>query len=149
MRVSAATADVNKSVNFLDPESPELHTLADHVVHNSETPGYELHESAGSKVGSCFVAANGERIPNRGEAKLRMKAGNIPIQSTFQVSKISKPLWSVGKLCDAGYKLESTKDAATIMNAASGKKIGNFKRSQGRYVGSLQLKNPTFLRQAK
>ena len=124
---------------------------ADHVVDQAEAPGYQLHESAGSKSGSCFIAANGERIPNRGEVKLEMKAGTIRINSTFQISKISKPLWSVGKLCDAGYKVEFNKDVAIVTHAASGKRICDFKRSQGLYVGAFQLKNPqaaSFPRQA-
>ena len=150
-------------VNILESESPEIHALssqeyssfnvvldsgaADHVVDISETPGCQLQESAGSKAGACFIAANGDRIPNRGEVNLEMRSGNIPIKSTFQISKISKPLWSVGKLCDAGFKVEFGKSAATVTHEKSGKKIGEFKRSQGLHVGALQLRNPTFPRQ--
>ena len=151
-------------LNILESENPEIHALsnqeygsfnvvldsgaADHVVDISETPGYQLQESAGSKAGSCFIAANGERIPNRGEVNLEMRSGDIPIKSTFQVSKISKPLWSVGKLCDAGFKVEFGKSAAIVTHEKSGKKIGDFARHQGLYVGSLQLRNPSFPRQA-
>ena len=77
-----------------------------------------------------------------------MKSGSVPLKSTFQISKISKPLWSVGKLCDAGFKVEFGKDAAIVTHEASGNTIGQFKRSQGLYIGSLQLKNPGFIRQA-
>ena len=80
------------------------------MVNSTETPGYNIVESAGSKAGACFVAANRERIPNRGQVELRLRAGKIPINSTFQVSKVSKPLWSVGKLRDAGCKVEFNKD---------------------------------------
>ena len=58
------------------------------VVDNAETPGYKIEDSAGSKAGACFIAGNGERIPNRGQVNLEMKAGSIPLKSTFQVSKI-------------------------------------------------------------
>ena len=137
-------------------ESPEVHVMdnpeyvdfhlvldsgaAEHVVDNVDTPGYEIQESPGSKAGSCFVAANGERIPNRGEVKLDMKAGNVPICSTFQVSKISKPLWSVGKLCDAGYRVEFQKGLATVTHESTGKVVSTFPRQQGLYVGKLQLR---------
>ena len=121
---------------------------ADHVIHRRAAPGYELQESAGSEAGSCFVAANGERILNQGQVTLDMKSGNVPIKSTFQVSKISKPLWSVGKLCDAGYEVEFQRDQAVIRHGASGQAIGSFPRCQGLYVGNLQLRNPTFQRQA-
>ena len=98
------------------------------------------------------MAANGERIPNRGQVNLRLRAGQFPIKYSFQVSKISKPLWSVGKLCDAGYKVEFDKTEAKIIEKSSGKEIGHFPRSHGLYIGKLELRNPaatpTFPRQA-
>ena len=121
---------------------------ADHVVDITGTPGYKLEESIGSKAGSCFIAASGEIISNRGQVNLEMKAGSIPLKSTFQVSKISKPLWSVGKLCDAGLKVEFGKAAAIVSLGASGRKICEFKRENGLYMGAMQLKNPDFIRQA-
>ena len=97
------------------------------------------------------MAANGERIPNRGEVKLDLRAGNVPISSTFQVSRISRPLWSVGKVCDAGYEVTFKKDGASIKHIASGKPVGSFERKQGLYVGQMKLRNPSavFSRQGK
>ena len=157
-----------KMAGLLETEAPEINSLetpeytpfhvvldsgaADHVVNSTETPGYDIVESVGSRAGACFVAANGERIPNRGQVDLRLRAGKFPIKSTFQVSKISKPLWSVGKLCDAGYKVEFDKTEAKIIEKSSGKEIGHFPRSHGLYIGKLELRNPaatpTFPRQA-
>ena len=88
-----------------------------------------------------------ERIPNKGEVTLEMKSGTTPIKSTFQVSQISKPLWSVGKICDAGYTVTFDKGAAVVTHAATGKKA-EFKRNNGPYVAELQLRNPSFVRQA-
>ena len=110
---------------------------------STDTPGYEVVDSPGSKAGSCFVAANGERIPNRGQVNLQMRSGKLPIKSTFQVSKISKPLWSVGKLCDAGFKVEFDKSAATITQISTGKQVGKFPRTHRLYIGRMELKNPT------
>ena len=93
------------------------------------------------------MAANGERIPNRGQANLQTRSGKLPIKSTFQVSKISKPLWSVGKLCDAGLTVQFGKDSAVVSRVSNGKKIGEFKRKNGLYIGNLQLRNPSFPRQ--
>ena len=151
-------------VNILESESPEIHSLssqeyntfnivldsgaADHVVNDSAIPGYKIEDSIGSKAGACFIAANGDRIPNRGQVNLEMKAGNIPLKSTFQVSKISKPLWSVGKLCDAGLKVEFGKAAAIVSHATTCRKICEFKRENGLYMGAMQLKTPGFTRQA-
>ena len=162
------TADVerpcSRGINFLEFGGPELHALsnqeytlfnvvldsgaADHVVDSSKTLGYTVHGSAGSKVGSCFIAANGDRIPTRGQVQLEMESGKIPIKSTFQVSQISKPLWSVGRLCDAGFKVEFFKSVAIVTREAIGTKVGEFPRSQSLYVGALQLRNPTFTRPA-
>ena len=146
---------------LLESESTEIHNLdvpeytpfhvvldsgaADHVVNSTETPGYPILESAGSKAGACFVAANGERIPNRGQVSLRLRAGKIPISSTFQVSKISKPLWSVRKLCDAGFRVEFDKNEAKVTKVSTGKVVGSFPRSQGLYIGKMELKNPSTL----
>ena len=110
-KVRRASTQKDLCVNILESENPEIHVMesrdympfdvvldpgaADHVVDNADTPGYTIHESPGSKAGSCFIAANGERIPNKGEVRLEMKSGQIQITSTFQVSEISKPLWSV------------------------------------------------------
>ena len=150
---------MDRHAGILESESPQINSLttpdytpfsvvldsgaADHVVSATETPGYAIRESPGSKAGSCFIAANGERIPNQGQVRLQMKAGEVPVHSTFQVSKISKPLWSVGKLCDAGYKVEFNRNEATVTHQASGKKIGTFTRHQGLYVGAMMLKNPS------
>ena len=79
---------------------------------------------------------------------MEMKAGSIPLKSTFQVSKISKPLWSVGKLCDAGLKVEFGKTAAIVTHGTTGRKICEFKRENGLYMGAMQLRNPDFIRQA-
>ena len=136
------------SINVVDvPEFTEFPIVldsgaADHVVDSADTPGYALQESWGSKAGACFVAANGERILNKGEVCLNIRAGTVPIQSTFQVSKISRPLWSVGKPCDAGYTVQFHKDHAEIRQVATGKVVGTCERKQGLYIGALQLRNP-------
>ena len=160
--------DENTPAGLLESESPSINTLetpaylpfhvvldsgaADHVVNATETLGYDIEDSPGSKAGACFVAANGERIPNRGQVNLRLRAGNAPIKSTFQASNISKPLWSVGKLCDAGFKVTFDKSAATVIQNSTGKEVGKFPRSHGHYIGKLELKSPTsgqsFARQA-
>ena len=118
----------------------------EHVIDKSDAPEYELRESAGSRAGACFVAANGERIPNQGEVHLQLKLGETPIASTFQVSQISRPLWSVGKICDAGYRVVFQKDGAEVFHVASGAKIGDFARKQGLYVGDFKLRNPSLFK---
>ena len=148
----------DKPAGLLESENPEIHSLdtpeyipfhvvldsgaADHVVNVSATPGHQIEESPGSRAGACFVAANGERIPNRGQVNLRLRSGRTPIKSTFQVSRISKPLWSVGKLCDAGFKVNFDKSEAIIIQSSTGKEVGKFPRSHGLYIGEMELKMP-------
>ena len=54
----------------------------------------------------------------------------------------------VGKLCDAGLKVEFGKSAAIVTHGTTGRKICEFKRENGLYMGAMQLKNPDFIRQA-
>ena len=56
------------------------------------------------------------------------------------MSKISKPLWSVGKLCDAGCNVEFGKDEARVVHAETGKDMGKFQRHKGLYIGNLELR---------
>ena len=120
---------------------------ADHVINPSEAPGYAIKEGVASKAGGCFVAANGEAIANQGELNLELKAGETPINSTFQAAEITKPLWSVSKICQAGYKITFDSQGAVIYHVDSGAAVGKFAFKNGLYVGDMKLKNPAFTRQ--
>ena len=106
-----------------------------------------VEEGAGSKSGGCFVAANGDVIANKGELKLEMRSGDETIRSTFQAAEITKPLWSVSKICQAGYTVVFDKAHATIYHVESGEQVGVFPMTNGLYVGTMKLKNPVFARQ--
>ena len=150
-------------LSLLEESRPELNTVAepeyldlgivldsgaaDHVVNKREAPGYKLRPSTGSKAGACFIAANGDAIPNQGEITVQMQvptsAGtSVPVNSTFQAASISRPLWSVGKICDAGYFVVFDKDHAKIFRIATGAETGMFQRRNGLYVGQTKLRNP-------
>ena len=119
---------------------------ADHVVDRREAAAYELQESPGSKAGACFVAANGDAIANQRQVTLQLQMptskGMVPVQSTFQAARISRPPWSVGKICDAGYQVVFNKGHATILHLATGAEAGKFQRRNGLYIGQMKLKNP-------
>ena len=62
----------------------------DHVMDvESEAPGYEIHESAGSNRGGCFIVGNGERITNDGQAMLNLETGGG--QTSRLRSSVSSP----------------------------------------------------------
>ena len=81
-------------------------------------------------------------MPNKGEVHLHLNSEGNKIFSKFQVASISKPLWSVGRICDAGYEVKFSKDEAHILHAGSGKPVGHFVRKQGLYMRTMKLKNP-------
>ena len=113
---------------------------------------YQVQESEGSRSGSCFLAANGERMPNRGEVHLHLNSGGTEILSKFQVAGILKPLWSVGWICDAGYEVRFNKEGAHILHVGSGKTVGRFERRNCFYMATMKLRNPdspTFGRQGR
>ena len=79
---------------------------SEHVAADTDAPMYKVEESAGSRSGQHFVGVGGHRIANRGKMKLNMRADNgrkgRDVRTTFQVARVTRPLMSVSKICDAG-----------------------------------------------
>ena len=119
----------------------------EHVASRSTAPKYPVAESAGSRAGQHFVAAGGARIPNEGQFKLRLRSGGPAkgegkdIESTFQVAKVTRPLWSVGRICDEGFSINFTQTEAVVKDKL-GKAVCKFHRKGGLYLADLQLKSP-------
>ena len=110
---------------------------------NVNAPGYSVEASEGSKAGKAFIAANGGRIPNKGQMTLSLKTeDNQKINSTFQVCQTNRPLWSVGKICDSGCTVTFDADKATVTKKTTGKLVCTFQRQGGLYVASLRLGKP-------
>ena len=142
----------NSELNVVQSEYSDLDIVldsgaADHVMSPKAATGYKVTEGAGSKSGGCFVAANGDVIANQGELKLEMRSGDEIIHTTFQAADITKPLWSVSKICQAGYTVMFDKAHATIYHVETGEEVGVFPTRNGLYVGTMRLKNRTFARQ--
>ena len=114
----------------------------DHVANDVDAPGYMAAPSKGSKVGQSFVAAGGHRMKNRGEMALSLKSPDgKEIKTTFQVSDVTRPQWSVARICDAGYEVVFKKDGAKVMTP-KGKVICTFTRFGNLYKIRLDLRNP-------
>ena len=111
-----------------------------------DAPGYTVKDSVSSRAGGCFVAANGEPIKNQGELILDLLSGTAPIKTTFQAADITKPLWSVSKICQAGYTVTFDANGAVIRHAATGADVGTFSLRNGFYACDMKLKNPAFTR---
>ena len=90
-----------------------------------------------------FAAANGDPIENRGQMTLNLTTTTgHPIQSVFQVCEVSRPLWSVSKICDAGCSVTFTSKGASVKHDGTGKELCTFERKRGLYVASLPLSKP-------
>ena len=117
----------------------------DNVCHSGDAPGYVIQESLGSKCGQGFLVGNGERVPNIGEVHLSLETLGEDahrLTSTFQVAKVSRPLMSVGRLCDAGMKVEFEKNKASVI-APDGSVACVFERQgSGLYLAKLKLMHP-------
>ena len=91
----------------------------DHVCHSGDALGYIVEASPGSKAGQGFIVGSGARVPNDGQALLSLQAsgknGNI-VSTMFQVAAVSRPLMSVGSLCDNGMDILSKKDRADVLS---------------------------------
>ena len=117
----------------------------DNVCHSGDVPGYVMEQSVGSRAGQGFLVGNGARVPNDGQVHLNLEtsdaAGNN-VTSTFQIAKVSRPLMSVGRLCDNGMDVVFKKDKALVVDQA-GAAVCVFERQEGGlYTSKFKLKRP-------
>ena len=118
----------------------------EHVMDIADAPGYcaFITESAGSRRRHNFIVGNGQKVPNEGQILLNLEAGGDTaklLRSTFQVAEVTRPLMSVGRICDQGYQCLFTQTEARVVDS-EGKTVVEFQRSGGLYVAKLKLKKP-------
>ena len=113
----------------------------DHVADDGDMPGIEVVPSAASIAGKHFMGANGKTIINKGQAAVRMKAPDTGamINSVFQVAQVSRPLYSVSKICDSGCEVTFNNKEGRVLTK-SGKLIATFPRRGGLYVNTFLVK---------
>jgi len=114
-----------------------------HIINADDIPGYMVSPSPASIAGKGFVAADNGRIANEGQADLNLAVGKNKLRSTFQVAEVTRPLWSVGKICDQGFEARFTKTKATILDE-QGREVLSFERRNGLYLAMIQLRNPKY-----
>ena len=99
------------------------------------------------------MVGNGESVPNEGEVLINMDSpngsgGQVPVQTTFQVAEINRPLMSVARICDQGLTCVFSKDGAQVLDGSKNV-VSHFKRENNLYVATMQLGPPEpFRRQA-
>ena len=87
---------------------------------------------------------DGGCIPNLGQMKLNLsdKVINSDVQSIFQIAAVTRPLMSVGKICDEGHTVTFSDVLAVVCNK-QGEEICKFHRNPGGlYVAKLKLRSP-------
>ena len=93
---------------------------------------------------------DGGTIPNLGQKSLNLLDESVGrrLSSVFQIAAVTRPLMSVGKICDEGHEVIFRADMA-VVNDTKGSEIGRFTRSHGGlYLGKMKLRAPTgFIRQ--
>ena len=85
---------------------------------------------------------DGGTIPNLGESMLNLSDQDRDLQSVFQIAAVTRPLMSVGRICDQGHSITFNSIMA-LVHAADGTELCKFERQNGGlYVAKLKLRNP-------
>ena len=117
------------------------------VCHPDDVPGYVLQESPGSRRGQNFVVGDGGKLKNMGQMALNLEAKTgrdsiNMVSSTFQIAKVTRPLMSVGHICDQGLHVVFDK-AKAVVSDKDGVEICVFHRGEsGLYIAKMKLKQP-------
>ena len=120
------------------------------VCHSDDAPGYVIQESPGSRKGQNFIVGDGGKLANQGEKHLNLEApkgdGASMVESKFQIANVTRPLMSVGHICDQGLHVNFTQLFAIVCDSDN-KEVCRFTRSEnGLYICKMSLKKP-FTRQ--
>ena len=86
-------------------------------------------------------------MPNEGQVHLNLEAptgdgDGRAVSSTLQVADLTRPLMSVGQICDNGHRCVFEKDHALVMTPEN-EVLCRFERVDGLYVSKMGLKPPT------
>ena len=115
-----------------------------HVCSVTDCARYRTMESPGSRRGQEFLMGDGGTIPNLGQSQLNLSDSEVglDIQSIFQIAAVTRPLMSVGKICDEGHSIKFDAVMA-IVTAQDGSEICRFHRNlNGLYIAKLKLRSP-------
>ena len=118
----------------------------DHVCHEDDCPGYTTEASPGSSRGQCFIVGDGGELEHMGQRALNMQPmsdGTTDLKSCFHIARATRPLMSVGRICDGGMNVLFT-DKQAIVKDADGSQVCVFERKPGGlYTCKFRLKAPS------
>ena len=103
-------------------------------------PGIPIRETAASRSGMHYTAANNMKIPNLGENKIEgINEEGQDVGMTIQAAKVNKVLASVGRTCEAGNKVVfDDEEGSYIMNKKTGN-ITKLEKRNGAYKFNLMI----------
>ena len=79
---------------------------------------------------------------NCGQKTLNLKSDKAQFSSVLQIAAVTRPLMSVGRICDNDSKVLSEKHQATVFDSF-GSEVCVFQRVPGGlYIAKLELKSP-------
>ena len=120
-------------------EWEEINAVMDSGAADSVAPGtiaenVVVTESTGSKSGQKYMTADGTKISNQGQKSFTtITEDGRAVGVTYQIADISRPLNSVGRICDKGNAVVFMKDGGYVMNLWSGERT-RFSREEGVYI---------------
>ena len=117
-----------------------------HVCAAEDANGYTLESSPGSRRKQMFIMGDGGKTANLGQKALNLTDPSIgkenEIKSIFQIAKVTRPLMSVGKICDEGMEVKFTKNEAQVVDKAGRTVCKFYRQPGGLYVAKLKLRAP-------
>ena len=104
----------------------------DHVAPKNTGKKFKTRDTEASKRGMHYIAANGTKIMNQGEKTISgITEDNVPLNMTWQVAEVKKPLASIGRICDAGNVAVFTKEGGYIVGRKTAETfIGQLQKSR-------------------
>ena len=88
---------------------------------------------------------DGGTIPNLGQSRLNLTDPIVDrdLESVFQIAAVTRPLMSVGKICDEGHTVVFN-DKQAIVTGKDGSELVKFSRNaNGLYIAKLTLRRPS------
>ena len=112
---------------------------ADSVCPRTMAPHFAIKDTESSRAGVYYTAADGGRISNVGETTVPVALENgIRTSATFQVADVSRPLMSVGKVCEMGNRVLFGAGGGYILNISTGSATPFYKR-EGVYIFTMWI----------
>ena len=122
---------------------------AEHVIPTGWVNSVEVKPSPGSVRGVQYVAATGAKIKNMGQQLIPFWTNDgVGVSWLFQVAGVNKPLVSVAKLVEDGWKITFDQELSFLHHKKTGKVV-KLRKERGVYVvDAYMIMNPSTTHEA-